>query len=65
MVANIWKFFSRVVVKGENKRKCLTCGEMLNDPTDKSTSNMIKHLKTPGHEKENQLFKSGEDEKVN
>jgi hypothetical protein len=37
---------------------------VLNDPSDKSTSNMIKHLKTPGHEKEKQLYKSGEDEKV-
>jgi hypothetical protein len=52
-------------VKGENKRKCLTCGEMLKDPTDKSTSNMINHLKRPGHEEENQLYQSGEDDKVN
>jgi hypothetical protein len=61
VAAKIWKYFSIVVVKGENKRKCLKCGKILDHPIDKSTSNMIRHLTSPGHEEENQSYKSGED----
>ena len=52
MVAKIWKFFAEVKVGGETKRKCLKCGELLATPKDRSTSNMINHLKTKGHEDE-------------
>ncbi|MGN6530860.1 MAG: zinc finger BED domain-containing protein [Ginsengibacter sp.] len=52
VLAKIWKFFAKVTENGQQKRKCLKCGELLSTPKDFSTSSMIKHLKSKGHEAE-------------
>ena len=49
-MAKIWKYFSKITVNGEVKRKCLKCGKLLPSPKDFSTSNMINHLEAKGHE---------------
>lgn len=56
MVAKIRKYFSKVKLGNDEKRKCLKCGEILSVPKDQSTFNMINHLKTKGHEKENEEY---------
>ena len=58
MVAKIWRHYSQVISGGETKRKCLKCGLLLSTPIDQSTSNMINHLKTKGHEKELEDYNS-------
>ena len=60
MVAKIWKYFAKIKLNGEDKRKCLACGAILATPKDHSTSNMINHLKLKGHEKEYEDYKSDE-----
>uniref|UniRef100_A0A914HNP6 BED-type domain-containing protein n=1 Tax=Globodera rostochiensis TaxID=31243 RepID=A0A914HNP6_GLORO len=66
MVAKIWKFFSEDKTGAEIKRKCLKCGELLMTPKDRSTSNMINHLKTKNHEDALKWFgKCRNDSKVN
>ena len=50
MVAKIWKYFSKITVNGEVRRKCLKCWKLLPSPKDLSTSNMINHLESKGHE---------------
>lgn len=64
MVAKIWKFFAKININGEFKRKCLKCGEMLPTPKDFSTSNMINHLKSKGHEKELEQYNKDENTEV-
>ena len=60
MVAKIWKYFAKVTISVDIKRKCLKCGAKLDTPKDKSTANMINHLKTVGHEKLLEEYKSDE-----
>ena len=52
VAAKVWKFFAKITIKSELKRKCLKCGELLPTPKDYATSNMINHLKSKGHEEE-------------
>ena len=64
MVAKIWKYFSKITVNGEVKRKCLKCGKLFPSPKDFSTSNMINHLESKGHEDFLEQYKAEDDSEV-
>jgi hypothetical protein len=53
MVSRIWKFFTEEKLNGKIKRKCLKCNALLTAPKyGRSTSNMVVHLRSKGHEDE-------------